>query len=242
MEQRQPRLGDILDDYCPRERRITNHAVVAMLGEKIQQTRCVTCDDEHSYKAAKAPTLRRRKVVGAGSKAAGETAGRSGNGEAPSLVAGQTADRGKATGAEEPPPESAEPVPETAASDAEPAADAEGPVHRPLIRATLPRPERTLQPRQLPEFTVRQPGGWNGGSWDQDHRGQSPGRAGGGRPAGAGGGKRPPRGRSMHGRSNASGWPNSSGDQPGTRPPSRQQRPPRTRRDQSGHPGKKRSR
>ena len=26
MEQRPLRLGDILDDYCPRERRVTNHA------------------------------------------------------------------------------------------------------------------------------------------------------------------------------------------------------------------------
>ena len=31
MQQRRLRLGDILDDYCPRERRITNHAVVAMI-------------------------------------------------------------------------------------------------------------------------------------------------------------------------------------------------------------------
>ena len=31
MEQRRLRLGDILDDYCPRERRVTNHAVVAMI-------------------------------------------------------------------------------------------------------------------------------------------------------------------------------------------------------------------
>ena len=30
--QRQLRLGDILDDYCPRERRVTNHAIVAMIG------------------------------------------------------------------------------------------------------------------------------------------------------------------------------------------------------------------
>ena len=29
MEQRRLRLGDILDDYCPRERRVTNHAIVA---------------------------------------------------------------------------------------------------------------------------------------------------------------------------------------------------------------------
>ena len=33
MEQRPLRLGDIVDDYCPRERRITNHAIVAMVGE-----------------------------------------------------------------------------------------------------------------------------------------------------------------------------------------------------------------
>ena len=36
MEQRRLRLGDILDDYCPRERRITNHAVVAMIDDEEQ--------------------------------------------------------------------------------------------------------------------------------------------------------------------------------------------------------------
>ena len=36
MEQRRLRLGDILDDYCPRERRVTNHAVVAMIEEDSQ--------------------------------------------------------------------------------------------------------------------------------------------------------------------------------------------------------------
>jgi hypothetical protein len=34
----------------------------------------------------------------------------------------------------------------------------EGPVHRPLIRATLPRPEGQKDSRPLPEFTVRQAG------------------------------------------------------------------------------------
>ena len=55
MQQRQLRLGDILDDYCPRERRLTNHAVVAMIGEDVKQTRCTTCDAEHEYKHAKVP-------------------------------------------------------------------------------------------------------------------------------------------------------------------------------------------
>ena len=40
----------------------------------------------------------------------------------------------------------------------------EGPVHRPLIRAQLPRPEGQKDPRPLPDFTVRQaPPRGNGG-------------------------------------------------------------------------------
>src|SRR5262249_36684690 len=60
MQQRQLRLGDILDDYCPRERRLTNHAVVAMIGDDVKQTRCTTCDAEHEYKHAKVPRQRRK--------------------------------------------------------------------------------------------------------------------------------------------------------------------------------------
>ena len=60
MQQRQLRLGDILDDYCPRERRVTNHAVVAMVGDDVKQTRCTTCDAEHEYKHAKVPRQRRK--------------------------------------------------------------------------------------------------------------------------------------------------------------------------------------
>ena len=43
MEQRPLRLGDIVDDYCPRERRVTNHAIVAIVGDSVRQTRCSTC-------------------------------------------------------------------------------------------------------------------------------------------------------------------------------------------------------
>ena len=60
MQQRQLRLGDILDDYCTRERRLTNHAVVAMVGADVKQTRCTTCDTEHEYKHAKVPRQRRK--------------------------------------------------------------------------------------------------------------------------------------------------------------------------------------
>ena len=36
------RLGDIIDDYCSRCHRLTDHSVVAMLGEEVRKTRCRT--------------------------------------------------------------------------------------------------------------------------------------------------------------------------------------------------------
>src|SRR5215218_8788862 len=60
MQQRQLRLGDILDDYCPRERRLTNHVVVAMIGDAVKQTRCTTCDADHEYKHATMPRQRKK--------------------------------------------------------------------------------------------------------------------------------------------------------------------------------------
>ena len=61
MQQRRYRPGDVLDDYCPRERRITDHAIVAMIDDHIKQTRCVVCDAEHEYKDGKVPAQRRKK-------------------------------------------------------------------------------------------------------------------------------------------------------------------------------------
>src|SRR5688500_14166854 len=65
MQQRRPRLGDVLDDYCPRERRVTNHVVVAMIEDEVKQTRCSTCDADHEYKQARVPSPRRPKAVAA---------------------------------------------------------------------------------------------------------------------------------------------------------------------------------
>ncbi|HEY6506972.1 MAG TPA: hypothetical protein VIY56_03110, partial [Vicinamibacterales bacterium] len=65
MQQRRLRLGDVLDDYCPRERRVTNHVVVAIVEDDVRQTRCTTCDGEHVYRHGKAPAARRLKSPGA---------------------------------------------------------------------------------------------------------------------------------------------------------------------------------
>jgi hypothetical protein len=50
----------------------------------------------------------------------------------------------------------------------------EGPVRRPLIRATLPRPDGIPKERPLPEFTIRQPG-QRGGFRDQGRGGRGAG-------------------------------------------------------------------
>lgn len=60
MQERRLRLGDVLDDYCPREKRLTNHVIVALVGDEVRTTRCATCDTEHVYKGGKVPTRRRK--------------------------------------------------------------------------------------------------------------------------------------------------------------------------------------
>ena len=186
MQQRQLRLGDILDDYCPRERRLTNHAIVAMVGDDVKQTRCTTCEAEHEYKRAKVPRQRKktdtpavlysqvaegapkrvqhepRSNEDAAPESSESVAGLSGLTGEPSRAAaeGESAVRGVAE------PDAAfdagaRAVDADGLEEQEGAVDIEeGPVHRPLIRATLPRTEGQPPPtRPPPEFTIRQPGG-----------------------------------------------------------------------------------
>jgi translation initiation factor IF-2 len=183
MQQRQLRLGDILDDYCPRERRVTNHAVVAMVGDDVKQTRCTTCDTEHEFKHAKVPRQRRKNEAPAALYAQVAAS-------APKRVTHESPASAESEAANTSDPEPSAPSDETPAEDGSPADDAtiqaseppahddseervdeeqdeemgpdkdEGPIHRRLIRASLPRPEGQQPPaRPIPEFTIRQPGG-----------------------------------------------------------------------------------
>ena len=177
MEQRRLRLGDILDDYCPRERRVTNHAVVAMIEEDVKQTRCTTCDAEHVYKGGKAP--RRRK--GAESTGALYKEVLAGIEEPAAGVPRQAAPAREPVHPVQPEHVESEDMPDSD-STPEPLAPEplaanlnaqddeildddsqarllprdEGPVHRQLIRAQLPRPDGIKIERQAPEFTIRQ--------------------------------------------------------------------------------------
>jgi hypothetical protein len=163
MQQRRVRLGDVLDDYCPRERRITNHAVVAMIEDDVKQTRCTTCDAEHEYKHAKVPPPRRKKPVVAAAAALVESIESPAPGSAEEAAESVTHDTDTVDETPVLPEETIEVAKEPEGVDAEesvPAAvDDEWPVHRPLIRATLPRPEGQAPERKPTDFTIRQTGG-----------------------------------------------------------------------------------
>ncbi len=59
MENRRVRLGDDIDDYCPRCRLIMNHGVVGMVGDDVKKVRCHTCMSEHEYRRGQIPSRRR---------------------------------------------------------------------------------------------------------------------------------------------------------------------------------------
>ena len=48
-DDRPPRLGDLIDDHCPRCKRLMNHAIASFLGDKIAKVICQTCHSEHPY-------------------------------------------------------------------------------------------------------------------------------------------------------------------------------------------------
>ena len=50
-----PRLGDILDDYCPRCRLLLNHAIASLVDGKVAKVICQTCHSEHPYRYAGLP-------------------------------------------------------------------------------------------------------------------------------------------------------------------------------------------
>lgn len=248
MQQRRLRLGDILDDYCPRERRITNHVVVAMIDDEVKQTRCTTCDADHEYKQAKAPAPRRRKPDAA---LVGD-------------IEGTLRPRPAATAEEhalEPELEEHEPESESAGPIEVPmlvggvdpegdvdvdadlddddnvgnrAVDDEGPVHRRLIRATLPRQEGQVPERKAPDFTIRQPGGRGGRDFDGNKVGYRPGGAGG---PGGGRGRRPMRTQGASGQPPRFGGPRNGAGPGGPRHGSGQGQRPGGNRPSGGHPG-----
>ena len=180
MQERRFRPGDVLDDYCPHERRITDHAIVAMIDDEIRRTRCVVCDAEHEYKAAKVPTRRKTAPVALFTQ----------------VLDGLQGPTARPASSSPPPPDpepeiSATPEPalqaevpvaspresEEATSEPGLAASADredGPVRRSLIRAQFPRTEgQPTTTRAMPEFTVHTLHNRGGRNGNNSHRGGS---------------------------------------------------------------------
>jgi hypothetical protein len=55
MIERVPRLGDTIDDYCPRCRLLLNHAVASLVDNKVVKVICQTCHSEHPYRHGELP-------------------------------------------------------------------------------------------------------------------------------------------------------------------------------------------
>jgi hypothetical protein len=49
------RLGDVIDDYCVKCRRITNHSIVSIVADAAAKVRCRTCYHDHDYRHEQAP-------------------------------------------------------------------------------------------------------------------------------------------------------------------------------------------
>ena len=172
MQQRQPRLGDILDDYCPRERRLTNHVVVAMIGDAVKQTRCSTCDSDHEYKHATIPRQRKKSEQSLlySQVLANVTPKKPFSQSAHDLDRSTETAEGQQDDALEAVPSGpaladagdgdalfALPDDDDADGNREEPVE-EGPLHRRLIRAQLPRHEgQAATMRQPTDFTIRQP-------------------------------------------------------------------------------------
>ena len=166
MQDRRYRPGDVLDDYCPRERRITDHAIVAMIDDQIQRTRCGICDAEHDYKEGKVPTPRRKTQPPALFNQVLEGM----NGPVPPAPAAPVTAAVidsepvimAAASEPEPPAAAEEPQPDQdangnlAGTENENENEREGGFRRSLIRATFPRPDgQAPTPRANPEFTIQ---------------------------------------------------------------------------------------
>ena len=61
MSDRAPRLGDVIDDYCPRCRLLLNHDITSLFDGEVAKVTCRTCHNAHDYRHAQVPTKRRSK-------------------------------------------------------------------------------------------------------------------------------------------------------------------------------------
>ena len=52
---REPRLGDDIDDFCVRCKRVMNHAIVSVVNGEPAKVRCRTCHSDHDFRREQPP-------------------------------------------------------------------------------------------------------------------------------------------------------------------------------------------
>ena len=52
---REPRLGDDIDDFCVRCKRVMNHNIVSVIKGEPAKVRCRTCHSDHDFRHEQAP-------------------------------------------------------------------------------------------------------------------------------------------------------------------------------------------
>jgi hypothetical protein len=55
------RLGDDIDDFCVKCKRVMNHLVVSILGDAPAKVRCKTCYSDHDFRHEQAPPPKEKK-------------------------------------------------------------------------------------------------------------------------------------------------------------------------------------
>ena len=61
MADRPVRLGDVIDDYCPRCRLLLNHDVASLMGGEVAKVTCRTCYNTHDYRKGEVPKRKTKK-------------------------------------------------------------------------------------------------------------------------------------------------------------------------------------
>jgi hypothetical protein len=59
MPDRAPRLGDVIDDYCPRCRLLMNHDIASLNGTDVAKVTCRTCYNTHDFRKGVVPAKRK---------------------------------------------------------------------------------------------------------------------------------------------------------------------------------------
>ena len=53
------RLGDVIDDFCVKCRRLTNHSIVSIVNLEPAKVRCRTCYHDHDFRHGEPPPSRK---------------------------------------------------------------------------------------------------------------------------------------------------------------------------------------